>query len=202
QGGSNVGDGLAGGGDGAAHVGRNSIVGTLEFRGPANVMVRHAEPKRSDAESVKDPAEGIVTESIRIPLRQYHYGAAASRRKPARVGKVVFRVRTPHRRGEAQELGGAVVLRGGAIPAEIWFDFAALQIEIGGRAIGKEVVAGAHEALVQVAEEARGSGIVRCRSGAVHARPAARPFHPPLERTDHAIGIPRGKAGLPRVHPT
>ncbi len=45
---------LAAGGDGAADVGADGVVGALQLRGPANVVVGLGEAQRRDAHAVED----------------------------------------------------------------------------------------------------------------------------------------------------
>src|SRR5256885_15186486 len=76
----------------------------------------------------------------------------------------------------------------------------ALEAEIGRRAVCEELVAITDRRFVQLMDEAL---VIRClrRKIAVHQRPMAGPFHTPLQRTHHAVGVSRGEARLPVVHP-
>src|ERR1700756_5637914 len=52
DGGADIGNPLARRGQSPANIGRDSIVGALEFRRAAYVVIRHAEPQAGDAEPV------------------------------------------------------------------------------------------------------------------------------------------------------
>jgi hypothetical protein len=67
---ANVGDGLAAGGDGAADVGADGVVGALELGGAADVVVGLGEAQGGDAEAVEESAEGVVADGVGVPLGQ------------------------------------------------------------------------------------------------------------------------------------
>lgn len=68
EGGADVNDGLAAGGDGAADVRADGVVGALELGGPADVVVGLGEAEGGDAEAVEEGAEGVVGEGVGVPL--------------------------------------------------------------------------------------------------------------------------------------
>src|SRR5205085_6256935 len=43
--------------------------------------------------------------------------------------------------------------------------------------------------------------LLRFGKVAIHQRPSPGPLSAPLQRTHHAVRVPGGKPGLPRVHP-
>ncbi len=95
----------------APNVGADRVVGALQLHRPADVVIGLREPQRRNPHAVEQPAQHIVAEPIRVPLRQHHDRLLGPRRVfvrrgriPARVHQIVFRVRRPLRRGKPQIL--------------------------------------------------------------------------------------------------
>ena len=152
---ADVGDGLAGSVNGAAHVGADSVVGARELGGAADIVVGHAEAQSRDAKPVEGLAERVVADGIGVPMRQHNNGPPSplflGRGKPASVGQIVFWKRRFHRRGEAQEFGLLLAILGLALRIAAGgeeLDGAALQADIRGRAIREKLGAVLHDVLV------------------------------------------------------
>src|SRR5947209_6679907 len=100
---TNIDHALAAGIEGASNIRGNGIVAALEFRRPADVMVGLAQPQRGDPIPVHDRAQRVVAEGIGVPLRENDHRffarppLAVESGKPARVHRVIFRVRSAHR---------------------------------------------------------------------------------------------------------
>ena len=152
---ADIDNGLAAGGEGAADVGADRVVGALKLGGAANVVVRHGEAQGRNAHAIEDGAEGVVAESVGVPLGQNYdclLGAGGSfvrgRRVPAGVDQVVFRVRRALGRGEAEVLGqgefsvGSLLANGGFLGE-------GFRADVGG--IGDDVAAGGGVAVVEIA---------------------------------------------------
>src|ERR1700761_5594600 len=72
--GADIDHSLAAGGYGAAEIGTDGVVGTLELRGTADVVVGLGEPQGRDAEAIEERAESVMTEGVGIPLRPHDDG--------------------------------------------------------------------------------------------------------------------------------
>ena len=66
----------------AADVGADDVVGALQFRRPARVVIRQAQPQRGDPESREQLTQADVALRIGVPLRQHDDGAPRLRRVP------------------------------------------------------------------------------------------------------------------------
>src|SRR4051812_27137993 len=71
---TDVHDRLAAGGDGAAQVGADGVVGALELNWTADVMVGLGEAQGRDAEAVEERTQCVVTEGVGVPLRHHDDG--------------------------------------------------------------------------------------------------------------------------------
>src|SRR5579872_4622265 len=87
----------------AADVGGDRIVGTLDLRGHANVVIRHAHAEDRDAHQIENAAETNVRKGVGIPVRKQYDRAPSWSRKPTGVHDVVFRIGRLHGRCEPQE---------------------------------------------------------------------------------------------------
>ena len=183
---ADVDDGLAAGGERAADVGADGVVGALQLGGAANVVVGHGEPQGRDAHLVEDGAQRVVAEAVGVPLRQNHDGLLGprgvfvfGRRVPAGIDQVVLRVGRALGRGEAQKLrrgelalGGLLADRGvlrQRLRAHVGgeeFRMALFEAEVGGALVAEEVVAVADEELVDADHGGFGGGIVAHDLGA------------------------------------
>ena len=85
---ADVGYALPRGVDGASHIGGHGVIGAREARGPANVVVGHAQPQGRNAQHVEDAAQRVLADAVGVPLRQQHYRAMSLGGKPARVDQL------------------------------------------------------------------------------------------------------------------
>ena len=67
---TNIDHSLAAGGNGAADVGADGVVGALKLHGTANVVIGLGEPQRRDAHAIEERAQRVVAEAVGVPLRQ------------------------------------------------------------------------------------------------------------------------------------
>jgi hypothetical protein len=161
---------------------------------------------QSDAQHVQNFAEAYVRNRVRVPMRQQYDGALATRRKPARIHQIIFRIRRFHRRREPQELRGRSFHF--SFELRIW-DFAGgenlhvafLNPEIGRPGVGIKLIAGGDDAAVEVDEDLRWITRSLSRLPAIPARPVPRKLHAPVERTHHAVVVYRSQTVFPVVHP-
>lgn len=164
-------------------------------------MVGLAHAQHGNAKAVEQRAQRIVSDAVRIPVRQNDHCAIAVCGKPAGIHQIVFRIRRAHRRGEPQKHALALrCLIASVAAGGKELDFALLQAEIRGRFVGKELITTRDNAIIQPVQI---TFIFGFRTGtiAVHQRPALGPFHAPLQRTHNPVGIARGETGLPCIHP-
>ena len=71
---ANIDDGLAARGQRPPNVRADGVVGSLQFRGAANIVEGFAEPQRRNSKAIEQGAEHVVAEGIRIPLRHHDDG--------------------------------------------------------------------------------------------------------------------------------
>ena len=141
----------------ASNVGGDGIVGAVDLRRTANIVIRHGEPQHRDAHPVEHAAEAVVGERIGIPVRQQNHGATSACRKPARVHQIIFGERRHHRRSEAQKLRMRAAnffleARVGHFARAEDLNFAALQTKIRWLLIRVKVVAVLDDAIVEARE--------------------------------------------------
>ena len=105
---TDVHDRLAAGRDGAAQVGADGVVGALELKWAADVVVGLREAQGRDAEAVEERTKGVVTEGISVPLRHdddglfgLAYLLVRRRGIPACVDKIIFRIGCADRRSKS-----------------------------------------------------------------------------------------------------
>ena len=108
---ANIDDGLAAGGQRSPNVGADGVVGSLQFRGAANIVEGLAESQRGNSKAIEQSAERVVAEGIRIPLRHDDDGLLRlalllfwRRGIPARVDLIVFWIGRAQRGSEAEKL--------------------------------------------------------------------------------------------------
>ena len=158
---ADVDNGLAAGGEGAADVGADGVVGALKLDGAADVVIGLGEAQGRDAHAVEDGAEGVVAEGIGVPLRHDDDGLFGARGIfvrgsgiPAGVDEIVLRVGRALGRGEAEELGrrelalGCLLAEGRRLGEGLRADVggkelreALLKAEVGGALVAEEDVA-------------------------------------------------------------
>jgi hypothetical protein len=160
-------------------------------------MIRLAHAQHGNAKAVEQRAKSVVSNAVGVPVRQNNHGTVALSRKPARIHQIIFRIRRPHRRGEAQKHAFTFGLLLVAIAAGgKKFNLALLQAEVGGRLVREELITSRDDAVVQPMKVI----FIFSFSGgtiSIYQRPALCPFHAPFQRAHHAVGISRGETGLP-----
>ena len=216
---ADIDDRLAAGGDVAANVGADGVVGALELGGTPNVVKGHGETQRRDAHAVEDPAEDVMAEAVGVPLRHDDNGLLGTRRVfvggrriPAGVDEIVLRVGRALGRGKAEILGARQFAVGGSL-----FDLGIfgerlradvrgielrktlLEAEISGALVAEEEMAIADEELVDADHGLLGRGLVAqdLRAGnsgskAMRFEEWSDPLETPLEGADDAIFIAGG----------
>ena len=210
---------LAAGGNRPANVRAHGVVGALQLRRPANVVVGLRKPQRRDAHAIEHRAQRVVAEPVGVPLRHHDDGLFGPRRiflrrrrKPARVHQVVLRVRRALRRGKAQILGlGEFAFGGLLLQLRILCErfrpnvgrkqlrMALLQSEIRRALVAKEDVAMADQNLVDAKHcgfrsrrVADNIGIGNGVAKAVRLKKRSDPLKAPLQWAHHAIFVARG----------
>ena len=95
QAGPSIDHGLPGSMNRAPHIAGDVVVGPLESRRRALVMICQAHPQRGHSKPVQQPAEGGVAGRAGVPLRQHDHRPPAIARgwKERRVNTVVLRIR-------------------------------------------------------------------------------------------------------------
>ncbi len=214
--GTDVDDGLLAGGDRAADVGADGVVGAFELGGAADVVVGLGEAEGGDAETVEESAKGVVREGVGVPLRHNDDGLLRPAGLgfggvcgiPAGVDDVVFGVTGGDGGGEAKEggvldfagVGFAVpfcVLREG-FGADVGGEEerrAIFETEVGGGFVGEEAFGVRGEVLVE------GGHALEVGLGEGGLGEAGEPVEAPLERTDEAVCVAGGEGGFPSEHP-
>ena len=176
--------------DGAPDVRGHGVVGALQFRRHAEVVIRQCHAYRSHPEFGDPGSQRLVLTKTCIPMRQHdHSGlafkrttraAACARRVKYAVHNVVFRIRRVHRRCESHHV-------------------AVVDAEIGGRLVVEKVVRMLDGELIH--ELQIGHRIVAVLGMHPCDRPVARPFDTPFKRSHHSIGGAETKLVFPVVHP-
>ncbi len=162
----------------ASDVGADDVVGALQFRRPARIVIRQAQPERGDPESREQLTQPDVPLRIGVPLREHDDGAPRlrrvldARRKHADDDGVVDRRRRVERAREPQH--------------------AVAQLEVVSRRCREERVA---------VRQCRG-GPLGDAGGRRGDRRQVEPIETPLERPDDPIGVDRRQAAFPGMEAT
>src|SRR5579864_6418315 len=143
--------------EGASDVGGDRVVGAANLSGTTDVVIWHAQPQYGNSKPIKNSRQTFVTERVGIPLRKQHQRTFPVCRKPARIGKIVLRIRRADRRSETKKLavGAAdffLQLGIGNLTSAEDLHLAFLQAKIRRLRVRKKLVAGGDRTQVVLAQ--------------------------------------------------